>query len=192
MKLLSRLAGSLLISALSIASTGAEARADESLGPFRISTLSFGDVGQWVYSITTPDEFPFSFTKTDGGDWVWAVRPAADTFIAPDVSVGGIVSLSGGASGRIIGVGARAGYNAAFSKLVSAWIRGGLFYSHYSMDGGPSGSDTFVEVKVPFLFHVIPHILVGVGPTIEIPIQRSNGQPKDPTYGLAALVGGYI
>jgi hypothetical protein len=187
-----RLAAALSIAAAVVAAGDGAARADETGAPFRASVGPFGETGQWAYSITSPDEFPFYMTKTGGGDWNWAVRPGADTFIARNVSVGGILSLTGNGSSNDVGIGGRAGYNAVISSVVSVWIRGGLFYHHYSANDGTKGSDTILELKVPFLFHVIPHVLVGLGPTFQQPFQRSNGQPKDATFGLTALIGAYI
>ena len=51
---------------------------------------------------------------------------------------------------------------------------------------------TQLDIKAPFLFHVIPHFIVGIGPTLQIWLQRGNMQPKDATYGLGAIVGGYF
>ena len=152
----------------------------------------FGQQGQWAYSITSPDEFPFILSKTGGGDWNLAFRPAADTFIAPNVSVGGIVAYSHGGGFTDIGVGVRGGYNISLSSLVSVWLRGGLFFHRTSVNNGPTDTQTLIDFKVPFLFHVVPHFLMGVGPFFSLPIQQSAMGNKEATFGLLALVGGYL
>jgi hypothetical protein len=154
---------------------------------------SFGQAGQWVYSIAGENEFPLSISRTGNSDWSLTLRPSIDYFLIRSVSVGGIVSLhkDGGASN--IGIGARVGYNIPISGLVSFWARGGVFVNSYDIDNGPSGTQTTVGVNAPFLFHVLPHAFVGVGPFFSMPVQNSDDNAgDDATYGLTAILGGWF
>lgn len=156
------------------------------------SAGGFGATGQWVFSLADPREFPFLLTKTGGDPWHLLIQPSADTFIAPNVSVGGLLKLERDGGGTDVGVGARAGYDVRLTSLVSLWIRGGLFYHHFSPNTGPSGSQTLLDVKIPALFHIVPHFFLGVGPTLTVILQHSNNQGGDTTVGLTAIVGGYL
>lgn len=152
----------------------------------------FGQAGQWVYSISGPEEFPFWLKKTGDGAWNLVLRPSIDTFLISSVSVGGIVSLAKDGDSSDVGVGARAGYNLGISSLVSFWARAGVYFHHWS-SGPNSGNETIFEVKAPFLFHVVPHAFVGAGPFFSMPVQNSDSMAgKDATYGLTAIVGGWI
>jgi hypothetical protein len=159
---------------------------------FRPSGGRFGEAGQWVYSITSADEFPFRLTKTGGSSWDLVLRPGADTFISRNVSVGGIVTLASNGGGSDIGIGARAGYNVSLTSLVSIWIRGGLYFHHTSVNNGPRDSQTVMDLTVPFVFHFVPHFLAGVGPMFHLPIQQTGTDNKDATFGLTAIVGGWL
>jgi hypothetical protein len=152
------------------------------------SADTFGTTGQWVYSLSDPSEFPFILNKTGGGPWHLLIQPSADTFIAPSVSVGGLLKFERAGGNTTVGVGARAGYDLRLTSLVSLWIRGGLFYQHFSPAMGPSASQTFLDVKIPALFHLVPHFFVGVGPTLTVVLQGVG----DTTIGLSAIVGGYL
>jgi hypothetical protein len=188
--------------ALAAASTSAHADENEtpaaaaaptttSSSSFGSSAGPFGAPGQWVYSLVSPNEFPLEISKTGDSDWGLTLRPAADTFIVRNVSVGGIVTLSKYGGGSDIGVGARAGYNVGLTSLVTIWIRGGLYYHHQSVDNGPSSSQTLLDITVPFLFHIVPHFFVGLGPMFHLPLQQTQG-PKDATYGITGIVGGWF
>jgi hypothetical protein len=154
---------------------------------------SFGQAGQWVYSIAGENEFPFSLSKTGDGDWSLTLRPGVDYFIIRSLSIGGIVALhkDGGASS--IGLGARVGYNIPITSLVSFWARGGVFVNSYDVNNGPNGVQTSIGINAPFLFHVLPHAFAGVGPFFSLPVQDSDAMAgKDATFGLTAILGGWL
>jgi hypothetical protein len=154
---------------------------------------SFGQAGQWVYSIAGEGDFPFWLSKTGGSDWSVAVRPAVDTFIIRSVSVGGIITLRKDGGYSDVGVGVRAGYNIPITSLVSFWARGGVYFHHYSQNNGPSGGQTSIGINAPFLFHVLPHAFVGVGPFFSVPVQNSDAMAgSDSTFGLTAVLGGWL
>jgi hypothetical protein len=153
----------------------------------------FGDAGQLVFSMASEPEFPFRFSKTGGGDWSLRLRPSLDYFIKEHLSVGGLVRIDTDGGQTTIGLGARVGYDLALASAVSLWIRGGLSYDHTSVKMGGSSSVTTLDVLVPFLFHLVPHFFLGVGPFFSQPL--TNNEPngnKDATFGLTAIVGGYL
>ena len=85
--------------------------------------------------------------------------------------------------------------NVPLSGVVSLWLRGGLEYDHFgSNDPNDSGhSVTTLGVSAPFLFHLVPHVFLGVGPFFSQPLSDSQDMAsKDPTFGLTAIVGGYF
>jgi hypothetical protein len=112
----------------------------------------FGDQGQWAFSISSDNEFPFSFSKTGGGDWGLTFRPSADYFIAPNVSVGGIVSLSSGGGNSSIGFGPRVGYDLIVSSLISIWFRGGVFFNDFPTPMNGRDTTTDIGIQAPFSF----------------------------------------
>lgn len=169
-----------------------ESSGEASSSSFRSSAGLFGEARQWVYSISSPNEFPFWLTKTGDGGWALTFRPSLDTFVVRNVSVGGVVTLSTNGGGSDVGIGARAGYNVPLTSLVSIWIRGGLYFHHTAINSGPSGNETVMDINVPFLFHLVPHFFVGVGPLFHLPLQNSMMGGTDATYGLTATVGGWL
>jgi hypothetical protein len=142
--------------------------------------------------MATPDEFPFWLFKTGGSDWDLKVQPSADTFIAPDLSVGGVVRFHTNGAFTDVGLGGRAGYAIPLGARASLWLRGGVFFHRTSFSGGGSSTETVLDLRAPFLFHIAPPFFVGVGPFVALPIQRSDDSPKDATFGLMAIVGGYL
>lgn len=181
--------------ALTVAGTSA-ARAQDGVAaapPAAPAGAAFGQARQWVYSIAGENEFPFRISKTGDGDWSMVVRPAIDTFLIRSVSVGAIVTLGKDGGGSDVGIGVRAGYNLPITNLVSFWPRAGVYYHHYSINNGPSGGETSIGINAPFLFHVLPQAFAGVGPFFSLPVQNSDSMAgKDATYGLTAIVGGWL
>jgi len=162
-------------------------------GPLNVSSGSFGSAGQLVFSMAGEGEFPFRFTKTKGSDWNLAFRPALDYFIKETVSVGALVRLETQGGGSTVGVGLRAGVNVPLGSVVSLWVRGGLSFDHSSSNDGPGRSITTLGIGAPFLFHLVPHFFMGVGPFFSMPLTDSQAMAsKDPTFGLTAIVGGYF
>lgn len=154
---------------------------------------AFGQAGQWVYSIAGENEFPLNISKTGDGDWNMTLRPSVDTFLARSISVGGIVTLGKYGGTSVVGIGARGGYNIPITSLVSFWPRVGIGFEHYSVDNGPSGGRTTIGLNAPFLFHLVSHAFLGVGPFFSLPVQDSDAMAgKDATYGLTAIIGGWL
>jgi len=162
-------------------------------GGARAQAQSFGASGQAAFTMTSQGDFPFSFSKTGGGDWSLHLVPSLDYFIQEHLSVGGLIGLDTDGGGSTIRFGARVGYDVPLGALVSMWPRGGLQVAHTSPKDGPGVNVTTLGFELPFLFHFVPHFLLGVGPFISVPLTNSAAMSsKDPTYGLTALVGGYF
>lgn len=162
-------------------------------GSLAIGSGPFGDAGQLVFSMASEGEFPFRFWKTGGSGWSLRLRPSLDYFIKEHLSVGGLVRIDTDDGQSTIGLGARVGYDLVLASAVSLWIRGGLSYDHTSPKSGPSTSITTLDVVVPFLFHFVPHFFLGVGPFFSLPLTNSAAMGnKDATFGLTAIVGGYL
>ena len=172
----------------------AEPAARPGSAPFNVSAGPFGETGQFVFSMSSEGDFPFRYTKT-GGSWNLAFRPALDYFIKQSVSLGAQVRIDTDGGGSTVGVGLRAGLDIPLGSVVSLWLRGGLSFDHSSVknDTAPSHSVTTLGVEAPFLFHLVPHFLMGVGPFFSQPLTDSQAMAaKDPSFGLTALVGGYF
>lgn len=146
---------------------------------------NFGAVGQFVLS----GELELSVVKRRGGSTTFTVRPALDYFIAPSVSVGGVLGLavtSGSPTATDVIVGARAGYNLAVAERISFWPGAGLYYARSS--GGAAANDaTWLGVFAPFLFHPVPHLFLGFGPFVELGLGDGGDR-----FGLQSVVGGWI
>jgi len=159
----------------------------------RAQAQSFGVSEQAAFSMASQDDFPFRFSKTGGGAWSLHLVPSLDYFIQDHLSVGGLVGIDKDGGGSTIRFGARIGYDVPLGALVSMWPRGGIQVAHSSPNEGPGVTVTSLGIDVPFLFHFVPHFLLGVGPFIYVPLTNSAAMgSKDPTYGLTALVGGYF
>jgi len=196
------IAFSVLVSSLLVG--GGSARAQDDAAPpaaappppaagIAVSGAPFGAAGQLAFSMASEGEFPFRFSKTGGGDWDLRLRPSLDYFILEHVSVGGLIGIEKYGGGSAIQVGVRAGYDVPLGSIVSLWLRGGLDLRRTSVNNAPSFTVTSLTIDVPFLFHFVPHFLLGVGPFFSVPLSNSAAMgSKDPTYGLTALVGGYF
>jgi hypothetical protein len=143
----------------------------------------FGGQGQLVIS----GELTGVFSKTNHAGWTAAIQPAADYFVVPSISVGGAVTgLIGADSRRGFGIGARAGYNINVNDHLGAWPIVGV---SYAKETGPfPGSATFGHVYIPILYHVVPHVFVGLGPFYDLKIAGDG----DHSYGVRSTVGGWF
>ena len=79
--------------ALAQDSANGTAASSSLLGAISPSSSGFGATGQWVFSLSDPAEFPFLLLKNGSNPWHVLVQPSADTFLFPEVSVGGLVKF---------------------------------------------------------------------------------------------------
>ena len=107
----------------------------------------------------------------------------------PSISVGAAVGFAiGDHGGKGFEVGARAGYNLNVTEHVGAWPFVGIAYNTQSADGVPSQSSTFGNLYVPVLYHVVPHLFVGIGPFYNLHIAGDGNH----SYGIRSTVGGWF
>jgi hypothetical protein len=174
----------------------------------------FGARGQLAISVGLPLtgeapqlEIVHASTNMGGGSsTVLAIEPSADYFIAPSLSVGGLVGIryvsntepagSLFISGNIttLTAEARVGYNLALGDSLSLWPRIGIGYSHGSSDGSSSYAVPLVAFA-PLLWHPGRHFFLGAGPIFTTSlVDRSGGvdQPKTTDVGIQADLGGYF
>jgi opacity protein-like surface antigen len=115
-----------------------------------------------------------------------------DYFVIPNVTIGAVVGLStrsGRAATTAITLGARAGYNLQLGDRFSLWPTAGLNFAHFSTsDNGGSDSSTYFNLDVPFLFHVVPHFFLGIGPFLHVGL--GDGDPN--VLGIQSLIGGWF
>jgi hypothetical protein len=169
----------LLLPARASAQDAAASGASNALGQ------GFGAQGQLVIS----SEMNAGFRKTNHQGWVANIKPAADYFIVPSISVGAAIGVAiGDNSAKGFEVGARVGYNLNVTEHVGAWPIVGIAYSHASASGGFSTSSTFANLYVPVLYHVIPHVFVGIGPFYDVHLAGDGNH----SYGVRSIVGGWF
>jgi opacity protein-like surface antigen len=156
----------------------------------------FGETGQLAISTETSGGPPTSsfggahFDKTSHGGWFFEVRPAADYFIMPAVTVGAVVGFGiNGDSDKGFLVGGRAGFNFNFTENVGIWGRAGFSFNHVSAgSGGGSFNDTYLSLGAPVLYHPIPHFFVGIGPYYNLNLSG----PGEHNYGFTTSIGGWF
>jgi hypothetical protein len=155
-----------------------------------------GTVGQWVVAVQSSNEGSeaIQLRKSGGGGWGLHLRPALDTFIVSNVSVGGVVGFGygGGSSTASPGsstfeVGARAGYAFAIADRIAVWPTGGVYLS-YTTGNHMSSTNTYLGIFAPFLYLPAPHFFLGIGPTFNLGLSGGGGQD----FGLDFAIGGWI
>jgi len=174
---------------------------------------AFGNAGQVVIAVDVPfqqEASQFALVRSSismggGTSTIVAVRPSADWFITPHVSLGGLIGYARGdvafgdagvsseSSVTELMIGVRAGYDVPMTDLISIWGRIELIYAHIS--GSGSGYDLPVIVNVPILFHPAPHFFLGAGPVFSrdlITRVDGNDVAKTTNYGLQGIIGGYL
>ena len=107
------------------------------------------------------------FHKNSPGDWEISLHPAIDYFITSSVSLGAVVGYrhSSAATGTTaLDLGARAGFNLNINDHVGVWPTAGLGVNYVSADYDSSTTTTF-GIFAPFLYHLVPHLFVGLGPS---------------------------
>jgi hypothetical protein len=127
--------------------------------------------------------------------WELRLHPSVDYFIAPNVSVGGVIGIqynSGNPSVTTIDVGARAGYNLHIVDQFGFWPMAGIYFSSTRVSStattpSSSSNSTFLGIFAPFLVHIVPHFFVGAGPSFNLALGNGGN-----SYGLDTVVGGWF
>jgi hypothetical protein len=182
-----RLPSALLVGCLLTAVSGLAAAQDPAAAPpsAPMGALGggFGDAGQLVISSQMLTEF----VKANNAGWVFAIQPAIDYFIVSSVSIGGVVRVElGDNDHRVLVVGGRAGYNLNVTEHVSVWGRAGVSYRNDKLAVG-SASFTYLNLHVPVVYHIVPHLFFGLGPFYDA---KLSGNASN-VYGFFSMVGGW-
>jgi hypothetical protein len=146
----------------------------------------FGELGQIVIS----NEGFFGFDKTNNVGWGLTLKPAADYFFMPAISAGLVAAYfkgSGDPGVTTVGIGGRAGFNLNLTENLGVWGKAGVTYQHSSV-GNASASTTWFTVFVPVLYHLMPHLFVGVAPYYNAKIAGTG----DHNYGFSYVIGGWF
>ena len=197
-------ASSLLLSLL-LASLTSRARAQDtddsapfannktSAAPFAVAPSSgFGAIGQWVLTMrTTPDNAFVFFHKGTGNDnWELSLHPAIDYFITGRFSVGGTVGIAyspRNTGSTWLDIGARGGFNLNITDHIGWWPNVGISARHQNVEHN-SATSTSLNIFAPFLYHLVPHLFVGLGPSFAFQISGGDGS----SYGLDFMLGGWL
>jgi len=161
--------------------------------PFAASpSAGFGAIGQWVVSLrTTGDGGGYAFFhKPSGGDWELSLHPSIDYYITISVSLGATFGYrySPAATGTtVVDLGARAGFNLNINDNIGFWPSAGLGANINSTNHHTDTSATF-GIFAPFLYHLVPHLFAGIGPSFSVQLNDGNGK----VYGLDFVLGGWL
>ena len=160
--------------------------------PFAASpSAGFGAMNQWVLTLrTTNDGGYFFFHKNSPGDWSISLHPAIDYFITSNISLGALVGYfhSPAATGTtVLDLGARAGFNLTITDHIGIWPNAGLAVSFVSADHENDTTTTF-GIFAPVLYHLVPHLFVGAGPSFSVLLSGADGK----SYGVDFVIGGWL
>jgi hypothetical protein len=162
------------------------------------STGAFGTPGQLVLTVGS-DSLQLTILRASGSGSSSTgvlIQPGLDYFVSPNVSIGGLLSYAHASAASIgdttYGLQVRAGYNLQLSDTFSWWLRAGLGFFHGSVSGGGSASTVPFQLYVPVLWHLVPHVFLGFGPTITTDLVTSNDLPKETFLGAQLILGGYF
>ena len=133
-------------------------------------------MGQWVLTMkTTGDNGYVFFHKPSEGDWTLSLHPSIDYFITSGISLGATVGYrhSPAATGTtVVDLGARAGFNLNINDNLGFWPTAGISVNADSADHTTNTHTTF-GVFAPFLYHLVPHLFVGLGPSFAVPLRAA-------------------
>jgi hypothetical protein len=160
--------------------------------PFAASpSAGFGAIGQWVLTMkTTGDNGYVFFHNPSGGPWELSLHPSLDYFITSNVSLGatvGYLHSSADTGITVFDLGGRAGFNLTINDHLGFWPSAGLGINIDSRDYVTNTRTTF-GMFAPFLYHLVPHLFVGLGPSFSM--QLSGGDGK--LYGIDFVLGGWL
>ena len=159
--------------------------------PFAVAPSSgFGAIGQWVLTMRTTGDGGFFYLHKGGDSWELNLHPAIDYFINGRFSVGGTVGIAyspAGAGSTRLDIGARAGFNLNISDHIGWWPAIGISAHHENIEHNSSTS-TAMNMFAPFLYHLVPHLFVGAGPSLTFLLSGGDGT----SYGLDFVIGGWL
>jgi hypothetical protein len=139
---------------------------------------------------TTADGGFVFFHKSSPGDYEIALHPAVDYFITSNVSVGatfGYRHTPADTGTTNVDLGARAGFNLTINDNVGFWPSAGIGVNVNSTNHNTNTSAA-LGIFAPFLYHLVPHLFVGLGPSFSLQLNDGNGKQ----YGIDFLLGGWL
>jgi hypothetical protein len=167
---------------------------DTGAGPARV----FGD--KMELAISSDASFVIQHSTHDVT--TISLAPAADYFVAKNVSIGASLLLdyqhTGGNSATRFGIGPRFGYYFAFTDMLGLWPKIGFSYSYTSRSASVSGTSLeqsnsggafTLNLFAPIMFNPVPHFFVGFGPFLDTDL---SGDDKITTWGGRLTLGGWL
>jgi len=176
----------------------------------------FGDRGQVALDGALSANFGhFGYSAGSTSVTTFAVAPAFDYFATPNVSVGVTAAFryfdntfgpGSNSTTKNYAVGGQIGINQWLGERVSIWPKlgvGGLIATTTSpvvlLPGNPGANTTttkmaFVQLDIPFLFHVAEHFFLGFGPNGYADVYSSGGgtSSKRRFWGASSTIGGWF
>jgi hypothetical protein len=156
--------------------------------------LAFGGTArelerQGTFAITNNAGFGFRQQLNSPPSTTFALRPALDYFVIPNLSIGGAVELDyssfdGAPSTTSFGLAPEVGYELALTDTWSLWPQVSVPMSFPSR-GDPNLT---LVIEVPFLVHPAEHFFFGIGPGFQ------QGLTSNPSTAITGLfrIGGYF
>ena len=160
--------------------------------PFAASpSAGFAAMGQWVLTLRTTSDGGFVFFRKDSpGDWAISLHPAIDYFITSSVSLGALVGYFQSPAftvTTVLDLGARAGFNLNIDDHLGVWPNASLAVNYASANHSSNTTTTF-GIFAPFLYHLVPHLFVGLGPSFSVLLSGADGK----SYGVDFMLGGWL
>jgi hypothetical protein len=190
---LTRVCAALALAAGLLLLSATHARAADEPGGFAPAAApggGFGATGQWVLSLGGHNgDYAFVNKHSGGGSTTVQLQPSLDYFIASRVSVGGVVRVaydSGGGGTTNFDIGVRAGYDLDITGPWTWWPTIGVFANTRHIPH-TTNTDAQLGIFAPFLFHIVQHLFVGIGPVFNLGL---SGGGND--VGLDAVLGGWF
>ena len=129
------------------------------------------------------------FNKVNHAGWVLGVKPAADYFIVPSISIGAALGFAiGNDDAKGFEVGGRAGYNLNVTENIGVWPIVGVSYNKVTGANNSGFSSTYGNLYLPILYHIVPHVFAGIGPFYNLKIAGDG----EHSYGFRSTVGGWF
>ena len=159
---------------------------------------SFGKDGQIVLGGDL--RFAVERTSSSGNGWTsFEVQPAADFFVADNLSLGGALGLGwGGGDGdnapsdTWLRIAPRIGFNIPISDSLSLWPQFNLaFESHWYEPSDHTRTAFGLGFNFPFAIHLARHFFVGIGPFVQTDLAVSGGD-KATTFGFRTGIWGWF
>jgi len=159
--------------------------------PFAASpSAGFAALEQFVLTMKTTGDDGYVFFHKGGGDWTISLHPSLDYFLINSVSLGatfGYTYSPADTGTTTIDLGGRAGFNLNINDHLGFWPAAGVAVKLFSSNHSTSTTTAFA-IFAPFLYHLVPHLFVGLGPSFAVVMTGGSGK----TYGIDFVLGGWL